>query len=525
MGQNTLNAGLALLFGVVVDDVDPARAAAAAEHGAEVAERLWDLRPDLPVLYMSGAVLNDRERAAIDTSRTPLSSKEPDAIVEWIDRLCSGDWGVQESAEAEPSDRFVHQLGLAAFVRRPLKERLSNMLGDLREETGVSHAIVLEMDPTGRKVSVLAADPPLPDHLCASPGGLYYSPARNVIEDEEEFRRNDIREGDAQFKNLFPRLDYRSCLGIPICIPDHLTRHALWLLDRRAWAFDVKRRDRRIEQARLAAQFLAVAIERSLLLEHMRQYQSQYADGRLLNDMTHEINNKLGGIRLQAQRLLDNLPGAGQPTNAPDGWLNTVRDAASKIVRDEEEIKQLVQAYRRLARGDLERVQVNEAAQAVIRQLTYTAKEAQVEIIPDLAADVPPARGIQSQLEQVILNLTLNAIQQIERQQEQFRQLREERRGDVLPTSQVIVQTRYRGPGFPCPIQVRVVDTGPGIHWQDQERVYAMGFSNRGGAGLGLFISRNLVEMAGGRLNLAASLMFIGSSFVVELPAYPGEGQ
>ena len=445
------------------------------EHGAEVAERLWALRPDLPVLYVSVAELSDRDRAAIDTSRTPLSSKEPDAIVEWIDRLCSGDWGFQESAGAESADHFVQQLGLAAFVRRSLKERLGDMLGALRQKAGVSHAIVLELDPTGRQVSVLAADPPLPDHLCASPGGLYYSPARNVIEDEEEFRRNDIQEGDAQFKNLFPRLTYRSCLGLPIRIPDHLTRHALFLLDRRAWSFDARRRKQKLQQARLAAQFLAVAIERSVLLEHMRQYQSQYADGRLLNDMVHEINNKLGGIRSQAQRLLENLPDAGQAANPPDRWLDTARDAANKIVRDEEEIKQLVQAYRRLARGELGRVSVNEAVQAAIRQLTYTAKDAMVEIVLDLADDVPPAWGIQSQLEQVILNLALNAIQQIARQHEQFEKIEAERRGDALPGRLVIVQSRYRGPGFPCPIQVRVVDTGPGVHWRDQERIYAMG--------------------------------------------------
>jgi signal transduction histidine kinase len=355
-----------------------------------------------------------------------------------------------------------------------------------------------------------------------------------VIEDEEEFRRNDINpDQDARFKNFFPLLSFRSCFGIPLFIPDHVTRHALFLLDKRPWSFTIKggRISRCIRQTRLSARFLAVAIERSILLEHMRRYQGLYSHGQLLEDLVHEVNNKLGGLRAQATRLRDILPGTlHEPERGTHGWwLNKAKDAANEIAKAEAEIRQLVRAYERLARHDLEAVDVNDAVQKVSRQLEYTAKEAGVEVVLDLASDLPSARAIQSQLEQVVMNLVLNSIQQIELQSKLMENIGRERdeKTHLLQKGLVVVQTRYRGAGLACPIQIKVIDTGPGIHWQQQERIFSMGFSNRGGAGLGLFIGRNLVEMAGGQLSLAASLMFIGSNFVVELPAHPptGEGQ
>jgi signal transduction histidine kinase len=187
----------------------------------------------------------------------------------------------------------------------------------------------------------------------------------------------------------------------------------------------------------------------------------------------------------------------------------------------------LVRAYQRLARHDLEPVDVNDVVHAVNRQLEYTAREAGVTIILDIQADIPCAGAIQSQLEQVVMNLVLNSIQQIELQRKLMERIGQERgeRMYLLQHGLVIVQTHYRGAEVPCPVQIRVLDTGPGIHWRQQERVFSMGFSNRGGAGLGLYISRNLIDMVGGRLSLSASRMFIGSDFIVELPEHPFIGE
>jgi signal transduction histidine kinase len=86
------------------------------------------------------------------------------------------------------------------------------------------------------------------------------------------------------------------------------------------------------------------------------------------------------------------------------------------------------------------------------------------------------------------------------------------------PSCPIIKWASYLIP-IPYPIQIIVIDTGPGIHYHQQERIFLLDTSTRRtGHGLGLYISRNLAETMGGRLRLVDSLMFIGSAFVVELP-------
>jgi signal transduction histidine kinase len=70
-----------------------------------------------------------------------------------------------------------------------------------------------------------------------------------------------------------------------------------------------------------------------------------------------------------------------------------------------------------------------------------------------------------------------------------------------------------------------VIDTGPGVRYPDQKRIFRLDTSTREeGHGWGLFISRNLVEIMRGRLRLVGSLRFIGSVFAVELPMFSSGG-
>lgn len=507
------------------------------EHGTEVAEKIWRVRGDqVPILFMSAAQPLDLETAAIDTVKTPLIEKNADEVIDWVDRMCSGylvDQNVTANEGLQGGDLFVRQLEMTAFARRSLEDRLQEMLAALRKHTQVAQTLVVELDLADRTVSVIAADPPLPDYIVErSIGALYYSPVRGVIEDEEEVRVNQIQQRDLEgrFKNFFPLLSYRSCFGIPLMIPDHVTRHALFVLDGRFGSFDIRRRKRRVQQCQQAGRFLGVAIERSLLLEHMRRYQKRYSQGQLAEDLIHELNNKLSGLRTQAARLQGIMP--EEPCRSNSGtqdWFDKAKDAVAELAGVETELRELVKSYERLARHDFDAVDVNEVVQKVRSQLERTAREAGVDIVLDLGVDLPSARCIYSQLQQVVMNLVLNAIQQIKHHQQQFRAIRQELPGQVLLLSrgQVVVQTRCQDSGLPWPVQIRVIDTGPGAHWQQRDRIFSMGFSNRGGAGLGLFISRNLIEATGGQVTLAASMMLVGSMFVIELPHHtsPGDGK
>ena len=500
------------------------------EHGAKVAEKLLHLKPDLAIVFTSANPLAEEEITGINGRRFPFTRKDPEAIAEWIDKLCSGYWEEIHKSDAVAytgSGSFVHQLGMTAFARRSLPEVFQQMLARLRLEARVSQCMVLEVDSINKVVSILAADPPLEKNVWEkSLDGLYYSPVRTVVEDEEHFYAINIdQDRDRRFRYFFPLLAFKSCLGIPLKIPDLVTRHALFLLDEHRKRFEVED----LNRARLAARFMQVALERALLLDYMRRYEQRYSLGQLLGSLVHELSGKLDGLEGHIKSLPAILQKASTSIEGADRlkWLTEAMRAAEGIAQAKEELGELVNAYQRMVSGDLEAVDVNAVVRKVKRQLETKASEAGIKIDLEEQPGLPLARAVQSRLEQIMTNLVLNAIQQIDQQSRSMKQIADER-GDkiaLLQQGQIIIQPRFNGTEVPYPIQIIVIDTGPGIHYQQRQRIFLLDTSTRQrGHGLGLFISRNLAETMGGRIHLADSLMFIGSAFVVELPSFSADG-
>jgi signal transduction histidine kinase/predicted RNA-binding protein with RPS1 domain/ActR/RegA family two-component response regulator len=507
------------------------------QYGTDVARELWSLKADLPVLYVSSGWADTRGRAKLDIGKAPFARKTPDDIIVWIDRMRRGYWardGQTDMSEEETSvDNILHQLGMNTIARRPLEVYLEDVTAALQRETEVSHVAVVGLDPVSKNATILSASPSLPDHIVRQAStGLVYSPVRNVIEEKREFLRGGINQyEDRRFKNFFPKLQYRACLIVPVLIPDRPAQHALLLLDRSPIAFSRSHNlgKTRLQQSRVTAQLIAIAIERSVLMDCVRRYQGTYSRGQLLWNMNHEIGNKLQGMRPQVERLKGLLNKMEDSPSSAIGDQTLIKaiDAVHKIDRAEMELEALLNAYKQLAHGRLDTVDINNIAEEAALQLRHRARESSVEIHLDVGDKrLPYTIGIELQLRQVVTNLVLNAIQQIERLYRSLDQLAEE---DSLPRFQknglVIIQTRYLGPSHELPLRIRVIDTGPGIHRSEQKKIFHMGFSKRGGAGLGLYISRNLIEMMKGRLVLHDSFMFFGSAFVVQLPLHPSIGE
>jgi signal transduction histidine kinase len=129
-----------------------------------------------------------------------------------------------------------------------------------------------------------------------------------------------------------------------------------------------------------------------------------------------------------------------------------------------------------------------------------------LQIIPD--ANLPLAFGSAVRLQQVFLNIMLNAIQHVYAKPKKDRSLE--------------VTTWYSEGAIERPIKVYFHDTGLGIHKQLWERIFELGFSTRAdGTGLGLFVARSLVESLGGKIVVLRSIVPIGTIFLVELRAAP----
>jgi len=356
---------------------------------------------------------------------------------------------------------------------------------------------------------------------------LYYSPARQVVEEEREFCDNMVDiEKDPKYKNFFTNLNFQSCIGIPIRIPDQTTRYALFLLDEEALGFSERDKEgaQRLLYARLTCYFLTIAIEQIGLLDYMRRYEERYSLGQLAAVMIHEMNNKMGAFENSVKNLMrqQNKRPAITKTDLMQEWLRGMDEGIKQISEIQDNLSKLVKSYARQAEGNFESVDVNDLVSDVAFELGRTAERKGTEIFLDMAKQLPPVRAIRSQLQQIVLNVTLNAVQMIILQREWIK-LVEQQSKHYIPAFQngmIIVQTRHMCEKVDCPVEIRVIDNGPGIHWRDQERIFFAGVTRRGGAGLGLYISRNLIERMGGKLNIIDSFLFMGSAFSLELRPY-----
>ena len=116
-------------------------------------------------------------------------------------------------------------------------------------------------------------------------------------------------------------------------------------------------------------------------------------------------------------------------------------------------------------------------------------------------------------LQHVLLNLVMNAIEQIT-------EIRPAEGGQVrIRVSRAVTGKGEGGRASQEVIRIQVEDNGPGIHWRLWEKIFDAGFTTRkDGSGLGLFISRNIVESLGGRIYVAESYINFGTVFSVDLP-------
>ena len=492
------------------------------ENGILVADKLRERQSSLLVVFISNDPTAILKETTERTHQFPFCLKVKAEILETIDSLLAGRLPVYIVAPEKEDDTFISQLGMPNVANQSLSQVLGTHLERLVQEIDASYAMILEANSINRSVAFMSVFPPLSEKLrLEAVDGLYYSPVRNVVEEEQLFYREYINQAhDKEFRYFFPLLVFRSCLGVPLKIPGFATRHVLFLLFEKMPTVPSSSQEKVV----VVAQLIEMALQQEQWLDYMRRYQQRYLLGQLLGSFVHELSNKLDVLGSSVDMMMpivDKVADVSDPVERAM-WLTQMKETAVELGHVKSDLKELVWAYSRLARGRLEAVDLNELAGKIKLQLEMQARERGVFIALQLSP-LPSAKAIYSRLEQVGLNVVLNAIQQIKLQCDRLRSIAAEK-GDKVPLFRnglVVIQTRYNEADATHPLQLMIIDTGPGINYYRQEQVFLMDTSMRkGGHGLGLFISRNLVETMGGRLRLADSVMFMGSAFVIDLPIW-----
>jgi C4-dicarboxylate-specific signal transduction histidine kinase len=201
--------------------------------------------------------------------------------------------------------------------------------------------------------------------------------------------------------------------------------------------------------------------------------------GELTASMAHEINQPIAAAVTDANTCMRWLA-----RDHPD--LPEARAAAMRVVKDATRASEIISRIRLLFnKGTPERelVDVNEIIGEMIVLLRSEAIRYNISVRTELAADLPQVMGDRVQLQQVLMNLMINAIDAVK---------------DVDGARELAIKSQ---PAEDEQLLVSVSDTGVGLPPQQVDQIFnAFVTTKPHGTGMGLRISRSIVESHGGRL-------------------------
>jgi PAS domain S-box-containing protein len=202
--------------------------------------------------------------------------------------------------------------------------------------------------------------------------------------------------------------------------------------------------------------------------------------GELVASIAHEVNQPLGAIVTNGHACVHLLS-----REVPD--LDKAREVIGRMIGDGMRASEVIKRIRDLLRKappEKTPLNINEPIQEVIALVSSDLIRSEVELKADLAADLPPIEGDRIQLQQVILNLILNAKDAMSAVQTHPREL--------------LITSRKSKSGQ---VVVAVRDSGKGLDPGDADRIFDPFFSSKPeGMGLGLSISRTIIEAHHGTL-------------------------
>jgi PAS domain S-box-containing protein len=220
------------------------------------------------------------------------------------------------------------------------------------------------------------------------------------------------------------------------------------------------------------------------------------AMGEITASVAHEVNQPIAAAITDANTCLRWL--ARDPLD-----IEEAREAASRTIRDATRAAEIISRVRQLfKKGTPERelVDVNQIIEEMVVLLRSEAARASISVRTELAGDIPHVMGDRVQLQQVLMNLMMNSIDAMR---------------DVDGTRELTIHSL---PGENEQLVVTVRDTGVGLPPQKAKQIFDAFFTTKShGTGMGLRISRSIMESHGGRL-WAAENPPRGASFYLALP-------
>ncbi|HTO96200.1 MAG TPA: ATP-binding protein [Myxococcales bacterium] len=434
---------------------------------------------------------------AVDFSMAPIDQAR-EAMVTWM--LL---WGAGVAVLVLVAVGLVVQVGALAPLRRlrdvarsllpdagkdaPPRDEIVELADDLSKVSSALHDTQVEVDRQRRFLVDLLDH--VEDGVAVLDRSLTVVAAnqsylRRVGCDRDRIGRGEVKCGEtalcgqAELAGECPtRMAFRSAR-----LEKRITRHPQ--ADRQTFvevfASPIVGADGRVEQV---VEVWRDVSERVALQANLVRSEQLAAVGTLATGFSHEISTPLGTVSNSIQGMLRIL-GDREHIEGPEvaALRHRLELASSEVFRCRDITRSLLDLGRR-RRTVRDRVRIEQVVERMIQAVAPTAEQRGVAVVNRSAPGMPAVLGREDELAQVMLNLFMNGIEAMPR-------------GGTL---EVVARACDSG------VEVIVADSGPGIAAGDRDRLFEPFFTKKsGGTGLGLYLSRQLVETHGGRLELLA---------------------
>jgi signal transduction histidine kinase len=380
------------------------------------------------------------------------------------------------------------------------------------------------------------------DHEHFWGSGLY---CETVVTKNHELLVPNALFDEAWRTNPDVKLNMISYLGYPICWPDGRPFGTICVLDCKTNSYsekykrlvtqlrdivethleivytEAKRREEleRLVDERTASLQVAVAqqiaandrvlseiSQRKKTEESLRKAQDDLARisrittmGELAATIAHEVNQPLSGILTNGSACLRWLTGIESSSQN----LEEAREAVERMIRDGKRAGDVILRLRNFFKasgGEKTSLSINEVVEGILMLVRHELERNNILLRTDLAARAPNIKGDSVQLQQVLLNLIVNAADAL---------------ADVVDRSrELTIVTRPESGG----VRVEVRDNGVGIEKEKLESIFQPFYTTKAnGMGMGLSISRSIIKNHGGQL-FAQPNQGSGTTFYFTLP-------
>jgi two-component system NtrC family sensor kinase len=223
--------------------------------------------------------------------------------------------------------------------------------------------------------------------------------------------------------------------------------------------------------------------------------------GQLSASVAHEINNPLSGV-LNLTMLMQRIMKEG---GVPKERVEEFRKYLAQVVHETARVGRIVQdllAFSRRSKPQRSKVDINSIIRSTVSLLDHKLKLLGVQIDLQLQTDLPTVHSDSSQMQQVVLNLIMNAAEAAQNNPV----------GKVTVITSVDKMNRQ--------MKFQVIDNGEGISDENLSKIFSPFFTTKGegkGVGLGLAVVFGIIEAHKGDIDVQ-STMHAGTTFTVKLP-------